>query len=181
MRVGEHSHLAETAKLSVSAPRPSSAPFGGTCPYPLCPFGTFPPDRGNRPRGEGMGCLAPAGACKSHSFQPAEGASPSPTLRRKTYTRTGGPMWSSAPTERYTTPLPPPLTRAGAGVRMFRYAGVVEQVDTGDLKSPGIAPYGFDSRRRYQKRSTHAGAPFLHFSHEKRPPSRRTAGEISIA
>ena len=28
-----------------------------TCPYPLCPFGTFPPDRGDRPQGEGMGCI----------------------------------------------------------------------------------------------------------------------------
>ena len=27
----------------------------GTCPYPFCPFGTFPPDRGNRPKGEGTG------------------------------------------------------------------------------------------------------------------------------
>ena len=26
----------------------------GTCPYPFCPFGTFPPDRGNRPKGEGF-------------------------------------------------------------------------------------------------------------------------------
>ena len=26
----------------------------GTWPYPLCPFGTFPPDRGNRPKGEGF-------------------------------------------------------------------------------------------------------------------------------
>ena len=25
----------------------------GTWPYPFCPFGTFPPDRGNRPKGEG--------------------------------------------------------------------------------------------------------------------------------
>ena len=28
---------------------PSSAPFGGTCPYPLCPFGTSPLDKGSRP------------------------------------------------------------------------------------------------------------------------------------
>ena len=26
----------------------------GTWPYPLCPFGIFPPDRGNRPKGEGF-------------------------------------------------------------------------------------------------------------------------------
>ena len=164
MRVGEHSHLAETAKLSVSAPRPSSVACGDSIP-----------------QGKLWGAFRTAVRAKATAADQREGQSPSPTLRRKMYTRTGGPMWSSAPTERYTTPLPPLLTRAGAGVRMFRYAGVVEQVDTGDLKSPGIAPYGFDSRRRYQKRSTQAGAPFLHFSHEKRPPSRRTAGEISIA
>ena len=32
MRVGEQLRFAEHAKLSVSAPRPSSAPFGGTFP-----------------------------------------------------------------------------------------------------------------------------------------------------
>ena len=26
----------------------------GTCPYPFCPCGTVPPDRGNRPKGEGL-------------------------------------------------------------------------------------------------------------------------------
>ena len=62
MRAGEQLPFAWNAKLFASAPRPSSAPFGGTCPYPLCPFGTFPPDRGNRPRGEGKGCLPPCGA-----------------------------------------------------------------------------------------------------------------------
>ena len=82
MRVGEQSRFAEHAKLFVSAPQPSSAPFGGTCPYPLCPFGTFPPDRGNRPRGEGMGCIPSARAFKIHNCPPAGGASPSPTLRR---------------------------------------------------------------------------------------------------
>ena len=28
---------------------PSSVTFGDSYPYPLCPFGTFPPDRGNLP------------------------------------------------------------------------------------------------------------------------------------
>ena len=78
MRVGEQLRFGTTAKLSVSAPRPSSAPFGGTCPYPLCPFGTFPPDRGNRPRGEGKGCMPRRGACKSRNCQPAGGAEPLP-------------------------------------------------------------------------------------------------------
>ena len=32
MRVGEHLRFGTTAKLSISAPRPSSAPFGGTFP-----------------------------------------------------------------------------------------------------------------------------------------------------
>ena len=32
-------------------PAPSSAPFGGTFPYPLCPFGTSPLDKGSRPPG----------------------------------------------------------------------------------------------------------------------------------
>ena len=53
-------------------PAPSSAPFGGTCPYPLCPFGTSslpllafghfpltggigPLTRGVGPQGEGLG------------------------------------------------------------------------------------------------------------------------------
>ena len=53
-------------------PGPSSAPFGGTCPYPLCPFGTTslpllafghfpltggigPLTRGVGPQGEGLG------------------------------------------------------------------------------------------------------------------------------
>ena len=91
MRVGEQLRFDETAKLSLSAPRPSSAPFGGTCPYPLCPLGTFPPDRGNRPRGEGKGCLRSAAA--SGIRQPVSTSSlftltsylsrPAPTLRRK--------------------------------------------------------------------------------------------------
>ena len=36
-----------TKKRSIIAP--SSAPFGGTYPYPLCRFATSPPDRGSRP------------------------------------------------------------------------------------------------------------------------------------
>ena len=39
----------ETARLSIAFP--SSAP-SGHLPYPFCPFGTFPPDRGNRPQGK---------------------------------------------------------------------------------------------------------------------------------
>ena len=30
-------------------PFPSSVGFADSYPYPLCPFGAFPPDRGNRP------------------------------------------------------------------------------------------------------------------------------------
>ena len=36
-------------------PAPSSAPFGGTFPYPLCPFGTSPLDKGSRPPGGRLG------------------------------------------------------------------------------------------------------------------------------
>ena len=36
-------------KGSITAP--SSAPFGGTCPYPLCRFATSPLDKGSRPPG----------------------------------------------------------------------------------------------------------------------------------
>ena len=42
----------ETAHLSIVFP--SSAP-SGHLPYPFCPFGTFPPDRGNRPQGKAGG------------------------------------------------------------------------------------------------------------------------------
>ena len=38
--------------VSMVLPDPHPA-LRATCPYPFCPFGTFPPDRGNRPlRGE---------------------------------------------------------------------------------------------------------------------------------
>ena len=37
-----------------SGPFPSSGPRA-TCPYPLCPFGTSPLDKGSRPPGEGLG------------------------------------------------------------------------------------------------------------------------------
>ena len=80
MRVGEQLRFAEHAKLCFSAPRPSSAPFGGTCPDPLCPFGTFPPDRGNRPRGEGMGCIPLRVRAKAATANQREGQAP--PLRR---------------------------------------------------------------------------------------------------
>ena len=38
---------------SIVLPDPHPA-LRATCPYPFCPFGTFPPDRGNRPPGEGV-------------------------------------------------------------------------------------------------------------------------------
>ena len=42
MAVGDNRQLQSRYNLSVSA-APSQHP------YPFCPFGTFPPDRGNRP------------------------------------------------------------------------------------------------------------------------------------
>ena len=52
---------------------------------PLCPFGTFPPDRGNRPlQGEPLGCSSVgAGLCSAPCFRqnqhPRAGQSPAPT------------------------------------------------------------------------------------------------------
>ena len=74
----------------------------GTCPYPFCPFGTFPPDRGNRPKGEGFE-IAPAfpfrGRCprRGRMRYPAPGA-----LAEKTR-RTNGP----APAEIFHPNRPP--------------------------------------------------------------------------
>ena len=45
--------------IVLTVPHPA---LRATCPYPFCPFGTFPPDRGNRPPGEGVF------GCKSASF-----------------------------------------------------------------------------------------------------------------
>ena len=56
MRVGEQLRFDVQAKLSVSAPRPSSAPFGGTFP-----------------EGKARGHLRSASACKYHSCPPAGG------------------------------------------------------------------------------------------------------------
>ena len=41
--------------LSFRSP-PSSAPFGGTCPYPLCRCATSPLDKGSRPPWRGKAC-----------------------------------------------------------------------------------------------------------------------------
>ena len=46
--------LAPALRRNVAAsqkprPFPSSVGFADSYPYPLCPFGAFPPDRGNRP------------------------------------------------------------------------------------------------------------------------------------
>ena len=39
-------------------PSSSSVGFADSYPYPLCPFGTFPPDRGNRPlKGKPWACV----------------------------------------------------------------------------------------------------------------------------
>ncbi len=73
--------IAVSAKRSCS-PTLISQPSADSYPYPLCPFGAFPPDRGNRPPGEAIWCFPSYSACKIRRCLPAGGASPSPTLRR---------------------------------------------------------------------------------------------------
>ena len=70
MRVGEHSRIAETAKLSASAPRPSSAPSG------------------HLPPGEGMGCVPVwRGTILPSAYQRA-GQNPAPTQNNYLFTIT---------------------------------------------------------------------------------------------
>ena len=49
---------AETERSSQICSNPSVSAAPSQHPYPFCPFGTFPPDRGNRPlEGEPWGCF----------------------------------------------------------------------------------------------------------------------------
>ena len=61
-----------TKKRSIIAP--SSAPFGGTYPYPLCRFATSPLDKGSRPpRGRLWGEIAPSSVTASPCHLPPRG------------------------------------------------------------------------------------------------------------
>ena len=62
MRAGEH-HRYCKANLQCSVSLISHGLRRASCPYPFCPFGTFPPVRGNRPLGE-----AKLGLCEYVQF-----------------------------------------------------------------------------------------------------------------
>ena len=64
---------------------PSSAPFGGTCPYPLCRCATSPLDKGSRPPCRGKACGRPGVPPLRRGWKPSShfvGAGHWPARRR---------------------------------------------------------------------------------------------------
>ena len=112
-----------TKKRSIIAP--SSAPFGGTYPYPLCRFATSPLDKGSRPpEGKAFGgdrplIRPPSGAPSPPGGRVLRGGAPHPP---------GGGFLARCPRVPFARPPP---SRAGAGGEEKK-------------KTPGIlAPRGF--------------------------------------
>ena len=90
-----------TKKRSIIAP--SSAPFGGTCPYPLCRCATSPLDKGSRPPCRGKACGRPGVPPLRRGWKPSShfvGAGHWPARIR------GAPR-SSRPTQKSVLSLPP--------------------------------------------------------------------------
>ena len=61
-------------------PHPPQCAHWGTYPYPLCPFGTFPPDRGSRPlKGKAGGRPSKAFPFRGRTIPPIRGKCPEGT------------------------------------------------------------------------------------------------------